>query len=214
MKPIRFFIVKVPKATNDTIEIAGQQMYLDTRFNEFAHRAHEGEVVGVPELYKTGVKTGDTLYFHHHVVIGGNHMVYGNQQLKDTNLRRGQFVYGNEDLYYVRWDGGYDPHSCQAYAYKCKDTQEIRLLGDWIFLTPAPQEDELKSDVLEILQQKKPYNQYGYIKYPSAKLEELGLHPGDKVFIQKNADYSMEVDGEMLYRVLLVHIYAQVQEQL
>ena len=33
MKPIRFFIVKVPKATNDTIEIAGQEMYLYYRFN-------------------------------------------------------------------------------------------------------------------------------------------------------------------------------------
>ncbi|NBX51233.1 AbrB/MazE/SpoVT family DNA-binding domain-containing protein, partial [bacterium] len=51
-----------------------------------------------------------------------------------------------------------------------------------------------------------------YIRYPSNMLEELGLKPGDKVFIQKNADYEMEVDGERLYRVMLSHIYAQVQE--
>ncbi len=38
------------------------------------------------------------------------------------------------------------------------------------------------------------------------------MKPGDKVFIQKNADYEMEVDGERLYRVMLSHIYAQVQE--
>lgn len=62
------------------------------------------------------------------------------------------------------------------------------------------------------MQSKKSYNQYGYIRYGSAKLDELGLKPGDKVFIQKNADYEMEINGERLYRVLLTHIYAQVQE--
>ena len=61
MKPIRYFIVKVDKAVNDTIEVAGQEMYLDTRFNEFSHRAFEGEVMGVPQRYKTGVSVGDTL---------------------------------------------------------------------------------------------------------------------------------------------------------
>lgn len=211
MKPIRYFIVKVDKAVNDTIEVAGKELYLDTRFNEFAHRAFEGEVIGVPERYDTGVSVGDTLYFHHHVVLGGNHMVYGNQQLNPTD-RRGQFIYGNENLYYVTWDGGYDPFSCQAYAHKSKDTGEVRILGDWIFLEPAPQEDELQSDVLELVQNKKTYNQYGFIKYPSAKLEELGLQPGDKVFIQKNADYEMEINGERLYRVLLTHIYAKIEE--
>ena len=212
MKPIRFFVVKVPKAVNDTIEIAGQEMYLDTRFNEFAHRAFSGEVVGVPQRYKTGVSVGDTLYFHHHVLLGGNHMVYGNQQFNEAKHKRGQFIFEDKDLYYVGWDGGYDPHSCQAYAYKSKETGEVRLLGHWIFLVPAKQEDELTSKVLELVQNKKPYNQYGYVRYPSDRLEELGLKPGDKVFIQKNADYEMEIDGEKLYRVLLSHIYAQVQE--
>lgn len=211
MKPIRYFIVKVDKAVNDTIEVAGQEMYLDTRFNEFAHRAFEGEVIGVPQRYETGVSVGDTLYFHHHVLLGGNHMVYGNKQLNEVD-RRGQFIYGDKNLYYVTWDGGYDPFSCQAYAHKSKETGEVRLLGDWIFLTPAEQDYELKSDTLELVQSKKSYNQYGYIRYSSAKLDELGLKPGDKVFIQKNADYEMEINGERLYRVLLTHIHAQVQE--
>lgn len=212
MKPIRYFIVKVDKPVNDTIHVAGEDMYLDTRFNEFAHRAFDGEVMGVPERYDTGVSIGDTLYFHHHVVLGGNHMVYGNRQLNTATDRKGQFVYADKNLYYVTWDGGYDPFSCQAYAYKSKETGEVRLLGDWIFLTPATQEDELESEVLEIVQTKKTYNQYGYVKYSSTKLEELGLSPGDKVFIQKNSDYEMEINGERLYRVLLTHIYAQVQE--
>jgi hypothetical protein len=211
MKPIRYFIVKVPKAVKDTIEVAGKEMYLDTRFNEFQHRAFEGEVVGVPEKYDTGVKVGDTLYFHHHVILGGNHMVYGNHQLTAANDRKGQFIFGNDDLYYVRWDGGYDPHTCQAYAHKDSVTGEVRLIGDWTFLTPAPDEDELKSELLEIVQNKKTYNQYGFVRYPSAKLEELGLKPGDKVYIQKNADYEMEIDGEKLYRVLIGHIYAKVE---
>lgn len=212
MKPIRYFIVRVQKPVSDTIEIAGKEMYLDTKFNEFAHRAVEGEVIGVPQRYNTEVSVGDTLYFHHHVLLGGNHLVYGNQKFDEAKHRRGQFVFEDDSLYYVWWDGGNDPHSCQAYAYKSKETGEVRLLGPWIFLSPAEQDYELKSDTLELVQSKKSYNQYGYIRYPSQMLEELGLKPGDKVFIQKNADYEMEVNGERLYRVMLSHIYAQVQE--
>lgn len=213
MKPLYYFIVHIPKAVNDTLKVGESELYLDSRFNEFQHRAYEGEVVGVPLKYDTGVEIGDTLYFHHHVVLGGNHLVYNGQQLNENKERRGQLADGEHSLYYVTYDGGNDPFVCQAYAHKSKETGEVKILGEWIFLTPAEQEAELKSDVLELVQREKTYNQYGYIRYGSKKLEELGLHEGDKVFFMKNADYLMEVDGEKLYRVYLQHIYAKVTEE-
>jgi len=213
MKPLYYFIVHIPKAVNDTIKVGESELYLDSKFNEFQHRAHEGEVVGIPLKYNTGVDIGDTLYFHHHVVLGGNHLVYNGQQLNENKDRRGQLVDGEQGLYYVTYDGGNDPFVCQAYAHKSKKSGKVKILGEWIFLTPAEQDAELKSDVLELVQKEKEYNQYGYIRYGSPKLEELGLHEGDKVFFMKNADCLMEVDGEKLYRVYLQHIYAKITEE-
>lgn len=213
MRPLKYFIVRIPEPVKETIVVNGVEVFLDNRFNEFQHRAFEGEVVGVPEKYPTGVEIGDTLYFHHHVVLGGNHLMYKGGQIQETGSRRGQWIYDDDDLYYVTYDGGDDPWVCQAYAYKSKKTGKVKILGEWIFLTPAEQEAELKSDILEIVQKDKDYNQFGYIRYGSKKLEDLGLHEGDKVFFMKNADYIMEVDGEKLYRVYLQHIYAKVPEE-
>lgn len=213
MRPIRYFVVDVPVAVKETVKVGDVEIFLDNRFNEFTHRAFEGEVVGVPARYDTGVEIGDTLYFHHHVVLGGNHMLYRDQQIQEVKGKRGQYIYADKDLYYVTYDGGRDPYVCQAYAHKSKKTGEVKLLGEWIFLTPAKQEDELKSDILEIVQKKKDYNQFGYIRYGSKQLEELGLREGDKVFFMKNADYEMEIDGERLYRVLLNQIYAKVRDE-
>jgi co-chaperonin GroES (HSP10) len=213
MKPIRYFVVKVPKTVKDTIKVGDQEMYLDTRFNEFENRAMEGEVVGTPLKFNTGVEEGDTLYFHHHVILGGAHLTMKEKGLNE-NKERGQYLGGYKDLYYVMYDGGDDPFFCQAYAHKSKRTGDVRLLGEWIFLTPAEQEPELKSSIIELMPQKKPeFNQFGYVRYGSKKLEELGLHEGDKVFFMKNADYVMEINGEKLYRVYLQHIYAKVHEE-
>ena len=63
MKPIRKFIVRIPKAVNDVIKVGGKELFIDSKFTEFDHRAYEGKVVGVPLFYDTGVEVGDTLYF-------------------------------------------------------------------------------------------------------------------------------------------------------
>ena len=57
-----------------------------------------------------------------------------------------------------------------------------------------------------------PKEKFGYVKWSSPKLDELGLSPGDKVLIRKNADYEMEVDGEKLYRTFLKSIHGKVEE--
>ena len=213
MRPLKYFLVRVPNVTQDTVTLNGEEIYIDTKWDEFKHRTMEGEVVGVPEKYDTGVEIGDTMYFHHHVILGGNHLVLqdGADQLEES-AKRGQWLDPNNDVYIVYYDGGHDPLSCQAYAHKSKTTGEVKLLGEWIFLTPAEEEQELKSDTLHLLEEKHEYNQYGYIKYGSDRLEETGLVPGDKVIIRKNSDYRMEVDGETMFRVYLKHIHGKVIE--
>ena len=87
MKPLEAFIVTMKKKFNDTITIAGGiELYVDTKYDEFKHRVNEAEVVAVPYKFETGVSPGDTLYFHHHVVINS-----------------GQPLTGEEDSYIVNY---------------------------------------------------------------------------------------------------------------
>lgn len=192
MRSIYDFFVRLPKAFNDEIQLGDTKLYLDPKWEEFKNRKMEGEVVAVPEKYKTRVKIGDTLFFHHHVVISGN----GN----------GQTV--QDDIYFVRFDAN-NGHASQAYAFKCQDTGNIELISDWIFLEPEEQELEETTDSGIVVSIKEPeYNQYGYVLYDSPRVQELGLKKGDKVMIMKNADYEMEIDGQKVYRVHMDHIYA------
>jgi co-chaperonin GroES (HSP10) len=112
MTPVHDFLVKLPKKFKDTITVAGKELYLESKFREFENRYCYGEVVAVPLKYKTPVQVGDTLYFHHHVVL-------------DARAEIGK------DLYLVRYNehGG---HATQAYAYK-RDG-EIRLFSNWVFV--------------------------------------------------------------------------------
>ena len=69
MKPLEIFVVELEKQINDTIKTeSGLELYVDSKWNEFKFRVTEGPVVAPPLKYDTGVKAGDTLYFHHLVV--------------------------------------------------------------------------------------------------------------------------------------------------
>jgi co-chaperonin GroES (HSP10) len=187
MRPLSNFVVYVPKKVNETKKIGDVEIYIETKFNEFEHRVMEGEVVGIPEKYKTQVAVGDTLYFHHHVVITP-------QVLDEKN-----------DLYQVNYspDGG---HATQSYIVKKKDTDEIIALDDWVFLDPIKPEPKLKSDILELVSFEEEVNYKGKIMYASDKIKELGLKIGDVVWFTKDSDYEMQIDDKKLWRVLIQNL--------
>lgn len=187
MRPLSNFVVYVPKKVNETKKIGDVEIYIETKFNEFEHRVMEGEVVGIPEKYKTQVAVGDTLYFHHHVVITP-------QVLDEKN-----------DLYQVNYspNGG---HATQSYIVKKKDTDEIIALDDWVFLDPIKPEPKLKSDILELVSFEEEVNYKGKIMYASDKIKELGLKIGDVVWFTKDSDYEMQIDDKKLWRVLIQNL--------
>lgn len=191
MKAIYDFFVRLPKAFNDEVEVGDTTIYIDPKWNEFENRKMEAEIVAVPLKYDTGAEVGDTLYFHHHVLIAGNGT---RQRVQD-------------DIYYVKYNPD-NSQSTQAYAYKNKDG-DVQLLSEWIFLDPEDQPDEEVTESGIITELKKPdFNQFGYVIYDSPAVKELGLNAGDKVMIMKNADYRMKVDGKEVYRTHIDHIYA------
>ena len=80
MKTFNFFVVELKQLINDTIKTdSGLELYIDTRFEmgEFEYRITEGPVVAAPFKYDTGVEPGDTLYFHHLVVMQGGQPLTG-----------------------------------------------------------------------------------------------------------------------------------------
>lgn len=182
MKSLRKFIVNIPKKFNDTVKLGDKEIYIETKFNEFEHRVMEGEVVALPAKYETPVKEGDTLYFHHHVVLQG-----------------GTPLPGMENYYMVL----YSPENAidsQAFAYKCKDTGKIEALSSWCLLDPVEENLGLKSDIIEIVETKKENPTQGKIAYTSSACEELGVKVGDIVGIGKSRDYRIKVDGKEYYR--------------
>ena len=80
MKTFNFFVVELEKPINDTIKTeSGLELFIETKFenSEFDYRVTEGPVVAAPFKYDTGVEIGDTLYFHHLVVMQGGQVLTG-----------------------------------------------------------------------------------------------------------------------------------------
>ena len=185
MRTFNFFVVELKKLVNDTIKTdSGLELYIDTKHDdmgEFNYRVTEGPVVSSPFKFHTGVRPGDTLYFHHLVVMQG-----------------GQVLTGVDDHYIVK----YNPEaiSNQAIAYKCQDTGEIKPLTGWSLLEPVDEEDKTKSDVIEVVQLKEKLPTKGRVAFTSSGIEEIGLKVGDVVGFKENRDYRIHIDGKEYYR--------------
>ena len=185
MKTLDVFVVELKKRINDTIKTeSGLELYIDTRFEmgEFNNRVNEGPVVCSPIKHDTGVKEGDTLYFHHHVVIND-----------------GQPLTGNDNNYIVNYDAK-NTHGCQAIAYKCKDTKNIYPLGGWALLESIDEEKQIDSTTIEIIELETKNPEKGRVSFDAPWLKEIGVNKGDVVGFVKNADYRLMIDGKEHYR--------------
>ena len=188
MKPLYDFVVYLPKRVKDTVNVGGQEIFLDSKFNEFEHRINYAEIVATPLKYNTGAKVGDMLFIHHHV------MDHGGAQCLDYK----------EHLYKVGYNEG-GGFNTQCYAYKSKETGEIHMMTDWIFVEEVEQ-PKLKSAVIELIETEKVLNRFGRVWCDSQYLNERGVKKGDIVFFEKNADYEMDVDGKKVWRMMFEHL--------
>ena len=190
MKSMNKFIIKVDKPINDTIKTeGGLELYIDTKFNQFEHRVVAGEVVSPPYSMDTEVKEGDTLYFHHLVVIeGGQPIPWMNEDGK------------GQKHYYVNVDKE-NTIGNQAFAYKCQETGEIHPLFGWCLLEYTEEKEELEDSFIEIVTVKDTLPRKGKISFDSEPLRQLGVKKGDIVGFAKNMDYRVEIDEKEYYRV-------------
>lgn len=183
MKTFDLFVVKLDKLTNDTITTeSGLELYIDTKYNEFEHRVTEGPVVAVPFKYDTGVSVGDTLYFHHLVVMND-----------------GQPLTGEDNHYLVKYNPEHTVNN-QAIAYKNKDG-EITPLGGWVLLTPVQEDSPTQDGSIEVVSFSPPTVTKGRLAFSTEDTRHLNLEEGDVVGFPVNRDYSLSIDGDEYYRV-------------
>ena len=185
MKTLDLFVVELKKQLKDSIKTeSGFELYVDPKFKDFEHRVTDGPVVCSPLRHKTGVKEGDTLYFHHLVV-----------------LNEGQVLTGHDNHFLVRYDPVHTVNN-QAIAYKCKDTNVIQPLAGWSLLEHVEEVDpSVQSDVVEVVSLKEATVTKARVAFMAPWLEEMGLKIGDVVGIKKNMDYEITIDDKPYYRV-------------
>lgn len=182
MRSLKKFVVELKKRLNDTMTLDnGVELYVDTKFNEFDHRVTEGPIISVPAKYDIGAQPGDTLYFHHLVVVNG-----------------GQGLMGEDDHYLVH----YHPETAtesQAIAYKNADG-DIVPLGGWGLLEPVQEKVKEESKLIELVELKEKPVKTGRVAFTAPWIEELGVEVGDVVGIPKSMDYRIKIDGKEYYR--------------
>jgi len=186
MKTLDIFVVELEKKLNDTITTdGGLELYVDSRFNEFEHRVNEATVVCSPVKHNTGVEVGDTLYFHHLVVIND-----------------GQPLTGDDNHYLVRYDPNHTVNN-QAIAYKSAKSGHIYSLGGWTLLSPVEEgaDPGEQSDLIELVKLTDSPVRKARVAFNAPWVEELGLSVGDVVGIKKNRDYELTIDGDKYFRV-------------
>ena len=184
MKTFDLFVVKIERLINDTIKTeGGLELYIDNRFNEFQNRTTEAPVVAVPFKYDTGVEVGDTLYFHHLVVIND-----------------GQPLTGEDNHYLVRFDPDNTVNN-QAIAYKSAKTGRVHPLAGWSLLERVEEREEKQSDIIDVVKLKDNPVTKGKVSFTPPWVEELGLEVGDVVGFRKNMDYRITIEGTEYYRV-------------
>ena len=183
MKTFDLFVVELDKQFDDTIKTdSGLELFIDTKFNEFENRIQEGPVIASPFKYDTGVKVGDTLYFHHLVV-----------------LNEGQVLTGEHNHYLVRFDPEHTINN-QAIAYKDQHTGSISPLAGWSILEPVEEEIAKESDLIEVVKLSEDPVTKGRVAFSAPWIEDIGAKVGDVVGFKKNMDYRIKIDGKEYYR--------------
>ena len=186
MKALRHFIVNVPSKTKDTVQLGDKEIFIDTRFNEFDHRICYGRVVSAPYVIETGVKEGDTLFFHHHVT-----------QNKSLALGEDNFICVLDQE---------NPRGSHAIAYRNKEG-ELHMLSEWLFVQPV--EDEVEEEVTESgiildLNIKEKDEREAVVYMPHEELKAQGVEVGDVVGFDRDSEYKMKLDDEtIVYRMRL-----------
>lgn len=208
--PKDYFLVKVDKAYEDTIELNGKEMFLDIKFDPYKFARQYGVIhstpVGLPKGLDFDVKKGDKIYFHHLVTgsVGAVTMDQkfeneSNQDFKSLNLVT---WVDEENVYKVHWQ--------QIYARVRKG--KLKMLHHWNFVKQVTEDEEsikTKSGIF-IKPEVDDITLHGVIVYMNDWLKKQGVKIGDEVVFSENSEYDMTIENKKLLRMRNEDILALV----
>ncbi len=177
MRSVFNFIIKSNKRYNNSKDIEGKELILNTEISErdYMYTNRIGIVKAIPAIIKTPIKPGDSVILHHNVF---RRWIDIRGKEKDSSSRI------QEDDYMVAPD--------QIYAYKRNGEWEC--LDEYCFVKPI--KEDLKWSVL------REQKLLGELVYSNEHLKSLGLSVGDTVGFSPDSEYEFNIDDEKLYRVL------------
>jgi len=189
---IKEYVVKVDRASEDTITIGDKKLFLDTRFQEMQHITQEGVIVSLPSNPRfclPNIEPGDTVYFHHFTCSEENDISEGGEKefykLSYTNIfarKRG------EDLQSAGYHHSYGPHVLVDYIEESES--DIKTKSGIFTKTVADRE-----------------RREGIVRY-SQNEDLIGL----RVFFKANHDYELTVNGKRIYRMYEQSLLAAITE--
>tara|TARA_Y100000401_G_scaffold78783_1_gene64349 strand:+ start:1120 stop:1701 length:582 start_codon:yes stop_codon:yes gene_type:complete len=193
MKPIKdYFFVKVEKTTEDTVDINGTELIIDTSYDPMKLARQHGVVVETPTAFSKGVKLdvkeGDTVYCHHFLVEKENEVKFYEQDL----------------VYKIHWSDVY-----------CRERNgKLKMLHYWNFVEQKMEnEEDFKTESGLIT---KPYMEevklHGYIRYMNDWMKKQGIKEGDEVIFSENSEYDMNIMGKKLMRMRNFDILAKIEK--
>ena len=177
MRSVFNFIIESNKRYNNSKDIEGKELILNTEISErdYIYTNRIGIVKAIPAIIKTPIKPGDSVILHHNVF---RRWIDIRGKEKDSSSRI------QENDYMVTLD--------QIYAYKRND--EWKCLDEYCFVKPIKEDSKWS-----VLREQKLL---GELVYSNEYLESLGLSVGDVVGFSPDSEYEFNIDDKKLYRVL------------
>lgn len=173
--PFFFLIEPYGDEYQNTVEIAGQKIIVNSSLEDHKHVNRFAKVLQVPIHYKGAIKSDDIIIVHHNVF-----RVYYDMSGKP---RRSPNYFKN-NIYFI------DPF--QFYMYH--NGTRWNSVGDWCFVKPIDKENTY-------LYETGFEENTGILTHSNDSLEKRGVLEGEKVKFSKDSEYEFFVDGEKLYRM-------------
>ena len=174
MQPIFNYIISTDKRYNNSVDVEGSELVINTEITErdyhFVNRI--GVVENVSMFNNLGLQEGDQVIVHHNVF----------RRWYDQHGReRNSGSYLSDSTYAV-----YDD---QIFAYK-RDGEWASVQG-YVFVTPVEDHDRWSTEL------EKPH--VGKLMYSN---DDLDVEVGDIVGFTPESEYEFNIEGNKLYRIL------------
>ena len=173
MDPIFGFLISTNQRYNNTTDVDGKSLILNTEITErdfeFVNRI--GVVEEIPRTYKGEIQQGDKVIVHHNVF---------RRWFDVRGIERNSGNYIDEDRYIVNED--------QIFGY---NNGTWKATEGYCFVSPILNDDVWSSEI------EKPY--YGILEY---KGNNLDVPIGSLVGFTPNSEYEFIIEDKKVYRVL------------